>query len=239
MLSFGVIFGIQFFLWTIGVYFFSWNSSHAMYGEFVKEETLHLPANISLVSPDKVLEEIKLVHRADSITSFRLINLLGRPIYQVSVLCILQNDTDHGHHLGVINYLINADSGCIRKSVTKDEAIAIAKLQYHDLDEVDRVEMLTAVDRSHPYNGNPLPAYALTLEKSETTVYIASELGTVQVFRNETKRPFDWSWKKNVLETQKENFIKRIIISFLLVGLITIVSGLIVCVWILGLIKKL
>jgi len=238
-LCFGVIFVIQILLWIIVSYFLSSTSRNAVYGEFLKKEVPHLPLNISYISPNKVLDEIRLAHRIDSIASFQLINLLGRPVYQVRAVCILQNESDHGHELTGINYLVNADSGEVRQPLTKDEAITIAKSQFDGLNEINQVEHLTVVENNHPYYGNPLPAYAVTLTKpARTTVYIASELGAVQIFQNETKRSFDWSWKRDLKETENENFRKRIIISFLLTGLLTIVSGLILFVLNLSLIKK-
>jgi hypothetical protein len=79
----GVILGIQFMLWTIGGLYFSWSNIDEIHGDFQKKEVPLLSSDITMVSPSMVLDSIKKVHRIDSIVSIQLIEILGKPFYQV------------------------------------------------------------------------------------------------------------------------------------------------------------
>ena len=57
------------------------------------------------------------------------------------------------------------------------------------------MEYLTTTNGHHEYREQPLPAFAITFEHpTNTTVYVSSALGTVQKFRNNKWRIFDFLW---------------------------------------------
>ena len=80
---FGVILGIQFFLWTLGGLYFSWSNMDEIHGDLQKKSVPLLSSNISLVSPSVVLDSFKRIHRIDSLVSIELIEILGKPFYQI------------------------------------------------------------------------------------------------------------------------------------------------------------
>ena len=70
--------------------------------------------------------------------------------------------------------------------LTQEEAIEVAKMQFNGEPKAASVKYLTTSNSHHEYRDNPLPGYAITFEyPTKTTVYVASELGTIQKLRND------------------------------------------------------
>jgi hypothetical protein len=92
---------------------------------------------------------------------------------------------------------------------------------------VKRVEYVTTTDGHHEYRGQPLPAFAVTFESpSNTTIYVASELGTVQKFRNNQWRVFDFLWMMHTMDYKgRDNLSNWLLRIFSIAGLLTILSG--------------
>ncbi len=61
---------------------------------------------------------------------------------------------------------------------------------------------------------------------SRTTVYVAARLGTVQKFRNEKWRVFDFLWMLHTMDySTRDNFGNLLLRAFSGFGLLTILSG--------------
>lgn len=223
----GVVLGIQFLLWTIGGLYFSWSNMDEVHGDFQKRNAPLLSSNISLVSPTMVLDTIKKVHRIDSVVSIQLIEILGKPFYQVRCINAAHNEGNNDHAIQAMNYLANAETGQLREPLTKEEAIEVAKRRFNDEPKVKSVEYLINANGHHEYRENPLPAYAITFEHpSKTTVYVASELGTVQKFRNNKWRIFDFLWMMHTMDYEgRDNFGNNLLRFFSIFGLVTVLSG--------------
>ena len=127
----GLILGIQFLLWTIGGLYFSWSNIDEVHGDFQKRNAPLLPSNISLVSPTVVLDTIQKVHRIDSVVSIQLIEILGKPFYQVRCASAIHQQENHQHERPVMNHLANAVTGLLRGPLTKEEAIEVAKMRFN------------------------------------------------------------------------------------------------------------
>jgi len=125
----GVILGIQFLLWTIGGLYFSWSNMDEVHGDFQKRNAPLLSSNISLISPTMVLDTIKKVHRIDSVVSIQLIEILGKPFYQVRCISAIHNHANHEHDMQEMNHLANAETGQLRGPLTKEEAVEVAKMR--------------------------------------------------------------------------------------------------------------
>lgn len=177
----GVILGIQFMMWTIGGLYFSWSNIDEVHGDFQKKDALLLSSDISLVSPTVVLDTIKKVHQVDSVVSIQLIEILGKPFYQVRCISAMHKEMNQEHTMQPMSHLANAETGKLRGPLTKEEAVEVAKMRFNGESKVKSVEFLTGTNSHHEYLESPLPAYAITFaHSSKTTVYVASELGTVQ-----------------------------------------------------------
>ncbi len=224
---FGLILGIQFFLWTLGGLYFSWSNMDEIHGDFQKKEVPLLSSNIQLVSPSIVLDSIKRLHRIDSLVSIQLIEILGKPFYQIRCVSAIQHSAKGHMSHPSMNHLADAITGELRGALSEQEAIAVAKERYNGSPVVKSVEYLTNTNGHHEYRESPLPAYAISFEKPmHTTVYVASELGTVQKFRNDKWRVFDFLWMLHTMDFEKrDNISNWLLRAFSIFGLLTVISG--------------
>lgn len=223
----GLILGIQFLLWTIGGLYFSWSNMDEVHGDLQKRGTTFLAPDLSLVSPTVVLDSIKKTHRMDSLVSVQLIEMLGKPYYQIRYMGALAESRIHVDKSHLMTQLADASTGCLHGPVTREEAIAIARNHFNGNPNVKSVEYLATTGGHHEYRQSPLPAYAISFEHpSGTTVYVASELGTVQKFRNKQWRIFDFLWMLHTMDYQsRDNINNTILRIFSAFGLLTVISG--------------
>jgi len=168
----GLVLGIQFLCWTAGGLYFSWSDMDEVHGDHQRKAAALLPADINVVSPRVAWENLRKSRSVDSIVSVALIQVLGKPVYQVK--CLARGD----HHAHV--YLADALTGNLRLPLSKSEAVQLAQSQFSTRAAAAKVEYLTHTHSHHEYRGQPLPAYAVTFDHpTQTTVYVAAELGTV------------------------------------------------------------
>ncbi len=168
----GVFLGIQFLLWTAGGLYFSWSNIDEVHGDFQKRNAPLLSSNITLVSPSEILGSIRKLHRIDSVVSIQLIEILGKPFYQIRCISALQPHASHQHDLKSMNHLADAETGVIRGPLTKEEAIAVATSRFNGVPKLKSVKYLTETNKHHEYREGVLPAYAVNFEHpTNTTVY--------------------------------------------------------------------
>lgn len=223
----GLLLGIQFLLWTIGGLYFSWNDIDEVHGDFQMKRVPLLSSDIQLVSPSIVLDSIKKIHRIDSLVSIQLIDILGKPVYQVRCISALHDMQTHTDHHDLMNHLADAQTGQLRSPLSEQEAVAVAKRHFIDNAEVVKIEKVDSIHAHHEYRSGELPAYAISFEHpSKTTVYVATELGTVQKFRNDKWRVFDFLWMLHTMDYEgRDNFGNILLRAFSIFGLITVLSG--------------
>jgi hypothetical protein len=115
----------------------------------------------------------------------------------------------------------------LRPVLSEKEAIELAKTHFKDDVAVKNIEYLTTTNGHHEYREQPLPAYAVTFNHpTNTTVYVAAELGTVQKFRNNKWRIFDFLWMLHTMDYEgRDNITNWLLRAFSIFGLVTIVSG--------------
>lgn len=222
----GLLLGIQFLFWTIGGIYFSWNDIDEVHGDF---EVRHVPlfeSNFNLVSPSTVLSQIQQVHPIDSLVSIQLINIVGKPYYQIKCMSNAMPKTATAHHALMI-HLADAQTGELRGPLTRQEATKVAQFHLIDASPISKVEYLTAVGKHHEYRESPLPAYAVTFNKpSNVTIYVSTELGTVQRVRNNKWRVFDILWMMHTMDYEgRDNFGNLLLKIFSVFGLVTVLSG--------------
>ena len=215
----GVILGIQFLFWTIGGLYFTWSDMDEIHGDYEKAHIHPMTSDVSLVSPGDVIDKVKTIDTINFVTDLKLIQILGNPVYQLTY----SSQHDRGNKI----QLANASTGELRRALTKTEAIDVAKTHFVDDSEVTEVEYLTTTGNHHEYREQPLPAYAVTFRNpSNTTVYVSTELGQVQKFRNNKWRIFDFLWMMHTMDYQtRDNFSNWAIRAFSIFGLFTIASG--------------
>ena len=213
----GVILGIQFLAWTVGGLYFSWTKIDEIRGDNVRRKPPLLSAALPLVSPQTALAQLQKSKKVDSIEALQLVDILGKPVYQITYT--LQKEK--------YAQLADALTGQLRDPLSKDEAVAIAQYFFTEPSAIEQVEYLTTTNGHHEYREKPLPAYAVRLKhSSNTTVYVAAELGTVQSFRNDKWRIFDFLWMLHTMDFENRDDMNNWLLrAFSAFGLLTIISG--------------
>jgi uncharacterized protein YpmB len=215
----GVILGIQFLFWTIGGLYFSWSNMDEVHGDHQKAHIHPLTGNINLVNPQDILTKIKQKDTVKFVMGIQLIQILEKPVYQI----IYSKEHDRGKKI----QLADAETGNLRPPLSKEEAIEIAQKSFSDDAKIEQVEYLTTTNEHHEYREQPLPAYAVTfIHPSKTTVYVSSTLGTVQKFRNNKWRIFDFLWMLHTMDYKnRDNISNWLLRAFSIFGLFTLSSG--------------
>lgn len=213
----GVILGIQFLVWTISGLYFSWTDIDEIHGDFQRKHPPHLAGDLSLVSPDAVFAS--LGHKPDSIHTIQLVGILGEPHYSIQYF---KNNR-------LARVLANAQTGSVRPAISKEEAIRIAAESFNAAPKLSSAELITSSNGHHEYREKPLPAWAVTFDHpSHTTVYVSSEIGKVESFRNNKWRVFDFLWMGHTMGYQDRDDINNWLLRiFSVFGLLTVVSGIV------------
>lgn len=215
----GLFLGIQFLFWTLGGLYFSWSDLDDVHGDHQKVHIHPIGANVQLAPLSDVLQKLKIKDTVNFIFDTRLIQVLSEPVYQITY----SKEHDRGKKI----QLANAVSGELRPALSRTEATQVAQSSFSDEAKVKSVEYLTTTNGHHEYRKEPLPAYAITFDHpSNTTVYVSTQLGTVQKFRNNKWRVFDVLWMLHTMDYQtRDHFGNWILRTFSVLGLVTVFSG--------------
>ena len=104
--------------------------------------------------------------------------------------------------------LADARTGQLRPPLTEAEAVQVASRRFNGEPIVEEVELLTETNGHHEYREQPLPAYAVTFASpGNTTVYVSAQLGTVQKYRNNKWRVFDFLWMLHTMDYQTRDHL--------------------------------
>ena len=211
----GVFLGIQFLFWTIGGLYFSWTDIDEIHGDDQHKAAPPIIGNLNIVSPSGILQNAP--NKIDFINSIQVINILQKPFYNIVY-------TSSGSSYKI---LADAQTGVIRNPISKDEAINIATASFNGKSTVESVEYLTTTGGHHEYREKPLPAWAVTFNHpANTTIYVSSDYGKVESFRNNKWRIFDFLWMMHTMDyKQRDNMNNGLLRTFSIIGLLTIISG--------------
>jgi len=212
----GFILGIQFLFWTIGGLYFSWTSIESIRGEDIKNEKPSLIIPTGSRSLSTLTDSLQAVTEDIVIDQIQLIDILGEAHYQV-----------HIRKPDAKVLLFNAYSLALRKEINEKDAIQLAQNSLKKPSKLLKTEYLTTTHGHHEYREKPLPAYAITFDKpNNTTVYVSKDLGTVQTFRNDKWRIFDFLWMIHTMDYQeRDDFNNWVLRIFSIFGLVTLLSG--------------
>jgi uncharacterized iron-regulated membrane protein len=218
----GLFIGIQFLLWTLGGLYFSWSSLDDIHGDHLKRPAKTMPLSVSLVSPSIPIQLLSQRGVSGSLLGVQLIEVLGKPVYQLSYQLTDSNGQTMRHV-----QLADAQTGNLRAELTKTEAVALAQQRFAGSSAVEQVEYLTTTNGHHEYREKPLPAYAVTFQQpAHTIVYVAAQLGAVQPMRTDPWRVFDLLWMLHTMDYQGRDDINNgLLRAFSILGLLTISSG--------------
>lgn len=211
----GVLLGIQFLFWTIGGLYFSWTNIDEIHGDLQRKALPILSANINLVSPGAILKSVP--NKPNTINTIQFLNILQTPYYSI-------NYSSAGK---VFKVLANAETGKVRGSINREEAVKIAIANFNGTASLKSAEYITTTNGHHEYREKPLPAWAITFNHpSQTTVYISADYGKVESFRNNKWRIFDFLWMMHTMDyKERDNLNNWLLRIFSVFGLLTILSG--------------
>lgn len=198
----GLFLGIQFLFWTISGLYFSWTNIDEIRGEHLINKNVQLKDFFELISPSKLNES--------NINSIELRDISGVPYYWI-------NNAN----------LYNAYTGNLKYSITKNEAIDIAKQNLVRGIEIKSINYISTVDKHHEYRNKLLPAYEISFkDKKNIKAYVSSLDGKFQAVRHRNWRWFDFLWMTHTMDYEsRDNFNNTLLRAFSLLGLITVLSG--------------
>jgi hypothetical protein len=218
----GLFIGIQFLGWTISGLYFSWNDIDKVHGDHMRKSPHYISSDAQIVSPSMAIADLKKLKEVDSIHSIHLISLVGKPIYQIAYFSGHTGDV-HPHAQYA---LADATTGAIRQPLSKKEAIALAKDYVVNEAKMSGVVYLQKTDAHHEYRERPLPAWAISFNDPDCTVYISADLGTFQSIRHDQWRAFDFLWMFHTMDYESRDDINNWLLRvFSIFGLITVLSG--------------
>jgi uncharacterized iron-regulated membrane protein len=209
----GLILGIQFLFWTLGGLYFSWTKIDQIRGDDLRRPE----SNIDPGQIKASLTEVLQATQPDSVIRVNMVNIVGEAYYQLAIL------KDNKKTI----ILADSQSGKIREALSESDAKKVAQQSLLVPSKIVKTELITSTNGHHEYREKPLPAYAVTFDHpANTTVYVSTELGSVQSFRNNQWRLFDFLWMLHVMDFEnRDNINNWLLRIFSVFGLVTIFSG--------------
>jgi hypothetical protein len=199
----GLFLGIQFLFWTISGLYFSWTNIDDIHGDHFKNLEYQPKAFNNLISPSQL-------NVSEGVNTIALRDINNTPYYWVN------NEQ-----------LYNALNGTKKNSISKEEALYIAKNYMKSGLEVELIEQINEVGKHHEYRKKLLPAYVISYESDEALkAYVSITDGKFQTVRHRSWRWFDFLWMTHTMDYEgRDNFNTIVLRAFSLLGLITVLSG--------------
>jgi hypothetical protein len=199
----GIFIGIQFLFWTISGLYFSWTNIDDIHGDQFKNLEYQPKSFDNLISPSAL-------NVTEGVNTIELRDINNLPYYWINK-----------------KQLYNAIDGKLKESISKNEALYIAK-NYMKADiEVTTIEKINETGKHHEYREKLLPAYVISYDNDEALkAYVSIKDGKFQTVRHRNWRWFDFLWMTHTMDYEgRDNFNTIILRAFSLLGLITVLSG--------------
>ncbi|MCB1644477.1 MAG: hypothetical protein KDI36_03445, partial [Pseudomonadales bacterium] len=147
------------------------------------------------------------------ISSIRLASVLEQPVWLLA------------------GQRFDAVSGTLLPPVTEDQARQI--VNHRSSFAVKHAEWIETVAPDSEYRGGELPAWRLHLQDADDAViYVGAHSGAIRAVRTTPWRWFDFLWMLHVMDyEERENFNHWLIQAMAILGLATVLSGLILFGW--------
>jgi len=199
----GLFLGIQFLFWTISGLYFSWTDIDEIHGDHFKNFNYQPKAFDSLISPSQL-------NIPEGVNTIELRDIGNTPYYWINK-----------------KQLFHAMDGSPKSSITKDEALYIAKNYMKSNLVVESIEQITETGKHHEYREKLLPAYVVSYKTEEALkAYVSVTDGKFQTVRHRSWRWFDFLWMTHTMDYEgRDNFNTIVLRAFSLLGLITVLSG--------------
>ena len=177
----GLFLGIQFLFWTISGLYFSWTNIDDIHGDHFKNLDYQPQAFNNLISPSQLDID-------NGVNTIELRDIDNTPYYWVNS-----------------KQLYNALDGSTKNSITKEEALYIAKLNIKNDLEVESIEQINATGKHHEYREKLLPAFVISYKSNEALkAYVSVVDGKFQTVRHRSWRWFDFLWMTHTMDYEKK-----------------------------------
>lgn len=199
----GLFLGIQFLFWTISGLYFSWTDIDEIHGDHFKNMDYQPKTFNNLISPSEL-------NVSNGINTIELRDINNSPYYWVNN-----------------SKLFSALDGSLRTTITKEEALYVAKNYMKSDLQVAKIEQINEVGKHHEYREKLLPAYVISYESDDALkAYVSIKDGKFQTVRHRSWRWFDFLWMTHTMDYEgRDNFNTIVLRAFSLLGLITVLSG--------------
>ena len=199
----GLFLGIQFLFWTISGLYFSWTKIDDIHGDQFRNLEYQPKSFQNLISPS-------LLNVPIGINTIELRDINDSPYYWINE-----------------KQLYSAVDGIPKKSITKEEALYVAKNYMKDHLKVTTIDSVFDVGKKHEYREKLLPAYVISYDNNEVLkAYVSINDGKFQTVRHRSWRWFDFLWMTHTMDYEgRDNFNTIVLRAFSLLGLITVLSG--------------
>lgn len=199
----GLFLGIQFLFWTISGLYFSWTDIDEIHGDHFKNMDYQPKTFNNLISPSEL-------NVSNGINTIELRDINNSPYYWVNN-----------------SKLFSALDGSLRTTITKEEALYVAKNYMKSDLQVAKIEQINEVGKHHEYREKLLPAYVISYESDDALkAYVSIKDGKFQTVRHRSWRWFDFLWMTHTMDYEgRDNFNSIVLRAFSLLGLITVLSG--------------
>lgn len=215
----GVFIGVQFFFWSLGGLYFSWNNMDDVHGETLLKQEKKYVGTIDFSQIQKGIDSLKTFTNIDSVHSVKLVEALKKPYAQFQFF-------EKGH---LKSQLISVEKGNLRLDFTGQECLEIVEQQLKKPIPIVKAKFLDkrSTGMHHEYREKPLPAFAFTLvHPSKTTIYVSTESGEITSVRNNNWRRFDFLWMLHTMDYQSRDQITNWVLRvFSALGILTVLSG--------------
>jgi len=183
--------------------YFSWTDIDEIHGDHFRNLSYQPPKYNGLISPSDLKVE-------DGIRSISIKSIENTPYYWINK-----------------QQLYNAKTGASKNSITKEEALSIAKNYMRPNLKIKSVEKITSVGKHHEYREKLLPAFVISYDNPENLkAYISVKNGQFQTVRHRNWRWFDFLWMTHTMDYEgRDNINNTVLRIFSLLGLITVLSG--------------
>lgn len=199
----GLFLGVQFLLWTLSGFYFSWTNLDEIHGDQFKNPNYTPSSFKELINPSSLdLEE--------GISSLEIRDINGNPHYWINN-----------------KLLVDAGSGDVRNEISEEEALAVANGHLMGGLVVSSVEKIKTVGKHHEYREKLLPAYVISFKGDDKLkAYVSTRDGAFQTVRHRAWRWFDFLWMTHTMDYEgRDNFNTTLLRAFSLLGLFTVASG--------------
>lgn len=212
----GIVAAVQLLIWTGSGLFFAVMPIETIRGSHLLESpAIFRLGHVSLVSPSSLVRHHKELSTV-SLSQIQIAQRLNTPIY------VVKTDKDW--------LIFDAETAAKLAPLTETEARAIAS--NNTSLAVKAMTWVATVNPGSEYREGELPAWRVELEGADhASLWIGANSGQVRAVRTTTWRVYDFLWGLHIMDYYgRDNFNSWLLRGFALLGVTTILSGIVLTI---------